>query len=63
MLPITLVIIDRWGGSELNEYLTLQDARDGLERLQDAMEDCPSLSLHHAIEALRESIPEASHGV
>jgi len=63
MLPITLIVIDRWGDSELKEYFTLQDARDGLERLQDAMEDRPSLSLHHAIEALREAILDASHGV
>lgn len=62
MFPITLVIIDRWGDSELKEYFTLQDAQDGLERLQDAMEDRPSLSLHHAIGALQEAILGASHG-
>jgi hypothetical protein len=62
MFPITLIIVDRWGDSELNAYNTLGDAQDGLERLLDAMEDRPSLSLHHAIGALQEAILGASHG-
>jgi hypothetical protein len=62
MLPITLVIIDRWGDSELKEYFTLQDAQDGLELLQDAMEDRPSLPLYHAIAALKDAILDVSRG-
>jgi hypothetical protein len=59
MLPITIVVCDRYGDSDVITFHTLTEAKDGLERLLDSMEDQPSLALHHAIESLKDAIGEA----